>query len=77
MCSLCGVVAFSIVSQSSLSAQTLPEVLLATNGKARMPVVVGPDATPDVREAAAELGEYFLLKMEMLGLVSLQDKKAL
>jgi hypothetical protein len=58
MCSLCGVVAFSIVSQSSLSAQTLPEVLLATNGKARMPVVVGPDATPDVREAAAELGEY-------------------
>ena len=55
---LFGLVAILAACLSSASAQTLPEVLLASDGTARMPVVVSPDATPHEREAATELAEY-------------------
>lgn len=39
-------------------AAAAPEVALAREGEARLPVVVGEDASQQVREAAAELAEY-------------------
>lgn len=42
----------------SLSAQAIPEVQLASDGQAQMPIVVSPEAPPKIREAARELAEY-------------------
>ncbi len=55
---LFGLVTFLISPLSSSSAQPPSEVSLASDGQARMPVVVSPEATPDVRAAAAELADY-------------------
>lgn len=53
-----GLVGCLVAPLSSLSAQTLPEVSLASDGQAQMPIVVSREATVDVREAAAELADY-------------------
>lgn len=46
-----------VTPRSYLSAEMLPEVSLASEGRARMPVVVSPESTPDVRAAAEELAD--------------------
>lgn len=57
-CGVIAVLAFPWTLTSSASAQAIPEVLLANDQQARMPVVVSPEASPEVRQAAAELAEY-------------------
>ena len=58
MYALFGLVAFLISPPNSLSAQPPSEISLASDGQARMPVIVSPDASPDVRASAAELADY-------------------
>ncbi|MCA9157846.1 MAG: hypothetical protein KDA72_05935 [Planctomycetales bacterium] len=58
MSATCGLLAFLIAPLSSLSAQPLFEVRLATAGRALMPVVISPKASPDIRAAAEEFADY-------------------
>ncbi|MEO8496913.1 MAG: DUF4838 domain-containing protein [Planctomycetota bacterium] len=58
VCVFGGLVALLVTPLSSLSAQTPSEVSLASEGQARLPVVVSPESTPDVRAAAEELADY-------------------
>ncbi len=53
-----GLVASLTATLSSLSAQPLSRVSLASDGQARLPVVVSPETTPDVRATAEELAGY-------------------
>jgi hypothetical protein len=58
VCVLFGLVACLVTPPSSFSAPPLPVVTLASEGQARLPVVVSPEATADVRAAAKELADY-------------------
>jgi hypothetical protein len=53
-----GFLAFLIAPLSCLSAQPLFEVHLAAAGRAQLPVVVSPKASPEVRAAAEEFADY-------------------
>jgi hypothetical protein len=53
-----GLVASLLATPSPLSAQPPSEVSLASDGRARQPVVVSPKATPVVRATAKELADY-------------------
>ena len=57
-CVLLGLGTVLTVSMSTVSAQSKPRVTLSSDGQARMPVVVGKKATPEIRAAATELADY-------------------